>query len=81
VRLIHIQAHSDEDVVCLMRELSVYAPKRARHTVLIELDEPSHTDLLALLTAVEMCLSANDIRTVQVDIDGKRYLMAPQTGS
>lgn len=77
MRLVHIRARSDEDVACLMRELSVYAPKRSRRAVLIELQERSHTDLLALLKALETCLSANEIRTVRVEIDGKRYLMAP----
>ena len=78
VRLVHIRASNDADVECLVRELSVYAPKRSRRTVLIELEERSQTDLLALLTAVETCLSANDIRTVRVAIDGKRYLMTPK---
>jgi hypothetical protein len=45
----------------------------------IELEERSHTDLLALLTAVETCLSANDIRAVRIAIDGKKYTMAPLT--
>jgi hypothetical protein len=54
-------ARSDEDVSCLIRELAVYGPKRSRRTVLIELEERSQSDFLALLTAVETCLSANGI--------------------
>jgi hypothetical protein len=81
MRLIHIRAHSDTDRACLMRELSVYAPKQLRAAVLIELDDTSPTDLLALLSAVETCLMANDIRAVRIAIDGKAYTMAPRTRS
>jgi len=79
MRLVHIRAGSDEDLACLMRELAVYSPKHLRRTVVIELEERSHTDLLALLTAVETCLSANDIGAVRIAIDGKKYMMAPST--
>jgi hypothetical protein len=48
MRLVHIRAGSDEDATCLMRELAVYSPKHLRRTVVIELEERSHTDLLAL---------------------------------
>jgi hypothetical protein len=49
MRLIQIGALRDEDAECLMRELAVYSPKRSRCSILIELDERSHTDLMALL--------------------------------
>jgi hypothetical protein len=62
-----------------MRELAVYSPKRLRRTVVIELEERSQTDLLALLTAVETCLAANDMGAVRIAIDGEKYLMAPST--
>jgi hypothetical protein len=75
--LVQIRAASDDDVACLMRELSVYLPKRSRRAVLIEIEEHSQTDLLALLTAIETCLAANDIRTVRIEIDGTPYMMAP----
>jgi hypothetical protein len=77
VRRVHIRAGSDGDVACLMRELSVYSPKQLRGAVVIELQKTSHTDLLALLSAVETCLMANDIRAVRIAIDGKAYMMAP----
>jgi hypothetical protein len=77
MRRVHIRAGSDSDVACLMRELSVYAPKQIRGAVVIELESTSPTDLLALLSAIETCLTANDIRTVRVAIDGKPYMMAP----
>jgi hypothetical protein len=60
-----------------VRELAVYSPKRSKRSILIELEERSQTDLLALLAAVETCLSANDIRSVRVELDGKKYAMAP----
>jgi hypothetical protein len=60
-----------------MRELSVYSPKQLRGAVVIELQQTSHTDLLALLSAVETCLTANDMRAVRIAIDGKAYMMAP----
>jgi hypothetical protein len=74
--LVHIWAGSEEAVSCLVRELSVYLPKRLRSVVAIELERTSPTDLLALLTAIEMCLTANDIGAVRIAIDGKRYMMA-----
>jgi hypothetical protein len=77
MRLVHVRARNDEDVDCLMRELSVYSPKRSRRAVLIEVEGESQTALLALLSAVETCLSANDIPSVRVEIEGKSYMMAP----
>jgi hypothetical protein len=81
MRLVHIRAGSDRDLACLMRELAVYSPKALRQTVVIELEETSQTHLLALLSALETCLTANDIRAVRVAIDGKPYMMAPPTRS
>ena len=78
MRLIRLRALNEADVECLMRELAVYDPMRRRRSVMIKLDEPSTNDLLALLTAVETCVSANDIRSVQVELDGERYLLAPR---
>lgn len=78
MRLVHIRARNDDDVDCLMRELSGYAPKRSRRAVLVELDDQSHIALLGLLSAVEVCLGANDIPSVRVEIEGKPYLMEPQ---
>jgi hypothetical protein len=77
MRLVHIRARNDEDVECLMRELSVYSPKRSRRVVLIELDDQSHIALLGLLSAVETCLSTNAIPSVRVVIEGKPYMMEP----
>jgi hypothetical protein len=77
MRLVHIRATADEDVGCLMRELAVYSPKRSRRVVLIELDEHLQTDLLALLTAIETCLVANDIGAVRLAVDGTEYVMEP----
>jgi hypothetical protein len=78
MRLIQIRAPRDEDAECLMRELAVYSPKRSRRSILLELDERSHTDLMALLAAVETCLAANNIRSVRVELDGRPYMLAPQ---
>jgi hypothetical protein len=60
-----------------MRELAVYSPKRLRRTLLLELsaDRPEQ-QLLGLLSAIDTCLSANDIRSVRVELDGKPYLLA-----
>jgi hypothetical protein len=33
--------------------------------------------VLGLLAAVETCLTANDIRSVQVELDGRSYMLAP----
>jgi hypothetical protein len=77
MRLLQIQALTDEDVECLMRELALYSPARARRSVSIELEERSQSDLLAVLSALEQCLLANDIRTVRLELDGRPYTMAP----
>jgi hypothetical protein len=60
-----------------MRELAVYSPTRARRSIVVELEERSETDVLAVLTAVETCLSANEIRSVRVELDGSSYMLAP----
>lgn len=44
---------------------------------MIELEERSTTDLLALLSAVETCVAANDIRSVGIELDGQKYTLAP----
>ena len=75
MRLVHIRVASVSDRACLMRELSVYSPKLLQKAVVIELDKPSQTDLLALLSAIETCLTGNDIRSVRISIDGKAYMM------
>jgi hypothetical protein len=61
-----------------MRELAVYSPRRSKRSILIELDDRMHTDLLAILAAVEACLGENDIPSVVVQLDGQRYMLAPQ---
>lgn len=77
MRSIQIRTRTGEDADCLMRELAVYSPRRSNHTIVLELQERSQTDLLAMLAALETCLNANDIRSVQVGLDGKKYTMAP----
>lgn len=77
MRELKIQARSDEDAECLMRELALYSPTRLREGVLIEVDERSEAALLAVLSALERCLRANDIRTVRLELDGRPYTMAP----
>jgi hypothetical protein len=78
VRTIQIRARNDEDAECLMRELAVYEPRRFRRSILLECDDDSQTKLLATLTAIETCLSANDIDSVRIELDGQKYLMAPR---
>jgi hypothetical protein len=60
-----------------MRELAVYSPKRSRRSISIELEERSKSDLAALLSALETCILANDIRSVRVELDDRPYLMTP----
>jgi hypothetical protein len=59
-----------------MRELAAYRPQRAQNAVVIELDERSASDLLALLSAVETCVTVNGIRSVGVELDGQKYTLA-----
>jgi hypothetical protein len=77
MRLLQIRARTDEDAECLMRELAAYSPTRSRRAIQVELEERSETDVLAVLTAVETCLSANEIRSVRVELDGNSYMLAP----
>jgi hypothetical protein len=77
MRLLQIRARAYEDAECLMRELAVYSPTRAGRAVSIELEERSETDLLAVLSALETCLMANDIQSVRLELDGRPYLLAP----
>jgi hypothetical protein len=76
LRRLEIRARTREDADCLVRELAVYSPVRLSRLIVVELDETSQTDLLTLLAAVETCLTANDIRTVRIELDGHTYTMA-----
>jgi hypothetical protein len=77
VRQLQIRARTDQDADCLMRELEAYSPARSRRAITVELDERPETVVLGLLAAVETCLTANDIRSVQVELDGRSYMLAP----
>jgi hypothetical protein len=78
MRSVRIRARSTEDAECLMRELAGYSPRRAGHSIVIELERDSEIDLLALLSAVETCLSANGIASVQVELDDRVYILEPR---
>lgn len=62
-----------------MRELASYSPSRERRMILIELEERSETAVLALLSAVETCLSANDIPSLRLELDASTYMLEPRT--
>ena len=79
MRLVKLQAPREEDAACLVRELAVYAPRRVRRAILIEVDDGSTVDLLALLSALETCVAANDIRSILVELDGQKYSRANGT--
>jgi hypothetical protein len=78
MRLLQIRARNGEDADCLVRELAAYSPMRSGRSVLVEIQERSETALLALLGAVETCLTANEISGVRLEVDGRRYLLAPR---
>ena len=63
-----------------MRELAWYSPKRTRRAILVEIEDRSGTDLPAVLTALERCLMANDIRSVRLELDGRPYTLAASGG-
>lgn len=77
MRLLQIRTRTDQDADCLVRELAVYSPRRLRRSVLIEFEQRSETDLLGLLSALETCLTANDISSVRIELDGRSYAMVP----
>jgi hypothetical protein len=60
-----------------MRELAAHSPTRSLSCIQFELDERSETDVLGVLAAVETCLSANEIRSVSIELDGRSYMLAP----
>jgi hypothetical protein len=60
-----------------MRELAAYSPIRSPRAITFELDERSETGVLGLLAAVETCLTANEIRSVHVELEGRSYMLAP----
>jgi hypothetical protein len=76
MRLVQLRAPNEDDAACLLRELAVYGPKRLRGAILIEFEEPSTSDLLALLSAIETCIAANDITSVRIELDGQKYTLA-----
>jgi len=78
MRLLQIRTPKAEDAECLMRELAVYSPRRAGRTIVVEVEERSETALLGLFSALETCLTANDIRSVRVELDDHSYMLAPQ---
>jgi hypothetical protein len=78
MRRFQIEARTDEDAVCLIRELAPYAPQVSGRSIVVELDERSASDLFALLAALDACLRANEIPSVRVEVDGRAYLLAPQ---
>jgi len=77
MRLLQIRARTGADADCLMRELAAYSPTRSPRAILIELEERSDADVLGVLAAVETCLSANEIRSVRSQLDGRYYMLAP----
>jgi hypothetical protein len=60
-----------------MRELVAYSPIRSRRAIAVEIEHRPETAVLGLLAAVETCLTANEIRSVQVELDGHSYMLAP----
>jgi hypothetical protein len=78
MRLLQIRARADADADCLMRELAAYPPTRSRSGIQIELEERSEADVLGVLAAVETCLSANEIRSVRVELDDALTCWHPQ---
>lgn len=79
MRLLHVRARTSEEFACLMRELADYAPIQSRETVRIDLDgDQSNKRLLGVLSAIETCVNANDMRSVKVELDGRPYLLASE---
>jgi hypothetical protein len=77
MRRLQIRARTDADADCLMRELAAYSPTRSRGVILVELEERSEANVLGVLAAVETCLSANEIRSLRIQLDGRSYMLAP----
>ena len=77
MRLLQIEARNTSEAQCLKRALSSYAQRRQRRRSLwITLPEDqSGKNLADLLGAIETCLTANEIPTVRVNLDGKSYLL------
>ncbi len=79
MRLLHVRARTDDEFACLKRELAAYSPVESHRTLSIDLDgDRSEQRLLGLLSAIETCVNANDIRSVRVELDGRPYLLAAE---
>jgi hypothetical protein len=59
-----------------MRELAAYSPTRSGRAVTVEVEERSETAVLGLLAAVETCVTANEIRSVRIELEGRSYMLA-----
>lgn len=75
---IRIRTRTGEDAECLMRELAPFSPERVHRAIAVQLKKGSETDVLALLSAVETCLSANDIPSVRIELEGQAYMLEPR---
>jgi hypothetical protein len=60
----------DAGVSCILADAVASA-------ILIELEEGSGADVLGVLAAVETYRSANEIRSVRIQLDGRSYMLAP----
>ena len=61
-----------------MRELAAYSPTRSHRAITIDVEDgSSEPGILELLTAIETCLTANEIPSVTVKLNRKTYLLAP----
>jgi hypothetical protein len=79
MRLLQIRAPKAADLDRLMRELAVYSPKRSLGgTILVEVEERSEMTFLGLFSALETCVTANDIRSVRVQLDDRSYMLTPR---
>jgi hypothetical protein len=78
MRLVQIRASNEKELDCLVRELTAYSAKRSRRSVLVEVAEDSQTELLGLLSALEVCLEVHDIRSVRLKLDGQNYTLDTQ---
>jgi hypothetical protein len=76
MRLVQLRAPKEEDAACLMRELAVYASKRLRGPSSSRSKSARQRICSLCCRRSKQCIAANDIRTIRVDLDGQKYMLA-----
>jgi hypothetical protein len=79
MRLLKIRTRKEAELDCLMRELAPYSPIQLHRAIIIDLQDRPDADVLDILTTLETCVTAHNIPSARVELDGLRHRLAPAT--